>query len=168
MDNSTPGNNVVFDENGIPVNRYGAPVSSDSIKSKLMSAASNMYKPVKDENGYYKPGEYELIGKTVAEVAADRAWQRAAEGDLQAYNQVLDRTIGKPKQTIEQTGKVELSLQSWIDEKLASNPNLLQVHMSEPAFYEDVKDLPQVEIPIDAEVVQFSIPKIDREGLAGF
>lgn len=43
--------------------------------------------------------EPEYVGKTYLEVAAFKQVQRAADGSMEAFNFILDRTIGKPVST---------------------------------------------------------------------
>lgn len=47
------------------------------------------------------PPEYE--GMTLGEVAILKTARRAAAGDHTAYKEMMDRTLGKPKQAIEST-----------------------------------------------------------------
>lgn len=157
MDNSIPaGNNIVFDEKGIPANHYGKPVSDDSIKTRLRESLVKEYEPVRDLDGNLEKGEAKHVGKTRIEVITDKLSQRAAEGDLQATKEILDRTVGKPKQTIETTGTVQLSFQDWIDQRIQQNPNFLLAPQTNTGT--QVIDV----VPKESQ------PQIDYEGLKGF
>lgn len=161
------GHNIIWD-NGIPSTHYVQPVTDDTIKESLRKALSKEYTPTPDALGEVPASELKYAGWSRLDVMNDRVVEQATLGDLEAYKQVMDRTVGKPKQTIEQTGTVQLTFQQWIDQRLEQNPNFLlpstEVRISDERRYgADV---------VDAEVAAEQEPSvydaINYESLTGF
>lgn len=98
-------------ENNMPIADYVEPVTTDDMTSMGRAALAVPYKqqrcPVTDE---ILEEEKQFAGMTCLEVAFYRAAQRFANGDLDAGKFIFDRTIGKPKQHVEQltvTGTIQ-------------------------------------------------------------
>lgn len=125
---------IDFDENGLPVPRYTKPMPVKQVQDIFSSGLALTYEPATDENGDLLPGEEELKGLTIAEVIVYRQLKNAAspkiapEDSLKAANFIIDRVLGKPKQTNEVT-QVNLSyaelLQKWIEEEEHEKENIL-------------------------------------------
>lgn len=108
---------VVWDGN-MPVPVYRPPMNNQAIHALNRAGMSFMYEPkmIRDVDGtlIVDPKEEKFVGKTTAEVATIRRNQLAAEGDIDSHKFVLDYTIGKPKQHIEQV-TVNMTLADALD-----------------------------------------------------
>lgn len=89
--------------NGVPVHKYVEPYTQAQVVEKISDAWANEYQPKRNREGNLEAGEEQYVGKTCLEVYSDRIAQLAAGGDLQAAKELSDRTLGKPKQTIDTT-----------------------------------------------------------------
>lgn len=56
----------------------------------------------------------DMVGLTMAEAAIYRQWLKAADGDTKAYEKLMDRMLGKPKQAVE-TVSMKLSYSEFLD-----------------------------------------------------
>lgn len=88
--------------NGIPEPAYGN-INPSSIKQLATATLSLPYEgDYNEELGVYiKDPRFE--GMTNAEVMWVRVAEKAAAGDLDAAKMILDRVLGKPKQSVETT-----------------------------------------------------------------
>lgn len=99
---------IQWDENGNPV-----PISQPVLAKKQIQdlGAAVMSMPYQDPLGL----EPEFDGMTNAEVIYIRLARDAADGDHEARKELLDRVLGKPKQTSE-VKKLDLTYQDFVDE----------------------------------------------------
>lgn len=155
-----------FDENGMPVPRYAKPMPVKQVQEIFSTSLVLPYEPQKDDNGEYLPGEEKLEGMTIAEVMVYRQIKNATspnampEDSLKAANFIMDRVLGKPKQTNEVT-QVNLSyaelLQQWITEEEQDKENLLALEARQKeqwAVIEFDKNGRPIETkPLDVEAV---------------
>jgi hypothetical protein len=73
------------------------------------------YNPIRSEDtGEILPSELRFVGKMNAEVAAIKRAEAAAQGDDDIYERVLDRVLGKPKQSVE-TKSMTMTYQDYLD-----------------------------------------------------
>lgn len=124
-----------FDENGMPVPRYTKPMPVKQMQDIFATGLALPYEPVAID-GVVPPEEEKLRGLTVGEVLVYRQLMNATahpkyispEESVKAANFIVDRVMGKPKQTNEVT-QVNLSyaelLQQWIKEEEDESNNRL-------------------------------------------
>lgn len=118
------GKLISFDENG-EAYFSGVNVAETRAFSKrqlnAMYAASLAlpYEKKKDSDGFIEPGEETFEGMTMGEAMYYRLARAASWGDMDAIKLMGDRTLGKPKQELEVSGKIELTCTEYL-EQLAS------------------------------------------------
>lgn len=88
--------------NGMPEPAYEN-ISPQSVKQLATSALSLPYEGEYDESLGIKVVEERFEGMSNAEVMWVRIAEKAAAGDLSAAGIILDRVLGKPKQSVEST-----------------------------------------------------------------
>jgi len=88
--------------NGMPEPAYEN-ISPQSVKQLATSALSLPYEGEYDEDLGIKVVEERFAGMSNAEVMWVRIAEKAAAGDLSAAGLILDRVLGKPKQSVEST-----------------------------------------------------------------
>lgn len=105
-----PGNAIIRIENNLPVPVYSNKLTPASVTELFFAALSDEYRIQCDGDGTPFPHEKEFEGWTNVEVMTIRRVRAAAAGDIDSQKLVLDRTLGKPVQPIEQkTENVTLS-----------------------------------------------------------
>ena len=77
-------------------------------------AASLPFKPRYDLDGNIFPEDEELVGLTCAEAANIQQARKASYGDLDSQNYIMDRSVGKPKQTVE-SKSMTMTYQDYLD-----------------------------------------------------
>lgn len=115
---------------GMPVPTFYPLMNNSTISAVNRAVLSTEYIPKTDKEGNLLPGEEQYKGCTKLEVAAMRRADKAANGDDDAYERTLDRTIGKPKQ-INENINVNVSLQQGLDQ-IADNLGITDVDVIEP------------------------------------
>lgn len=78
-------------------------ISPQSVKQLATSALSLPYEGEYDESLGIKVVEERFTGMSNAEVMWVKIAEKAAAGDLSAAGLILDRVLGKPKQSVEST-----------------------------------------------------------------
>lgn len=121
---------------GIPYPAYGNPMTKQQIAAGAPMALGQMYVPLRDADGEYLPGEQDYEGMSNADVMWTRIGRKAALGDMEAANMLLDRSVGKPKQHVE-TLSVTATLQDFLDQIAGEDAPAQQVHIVD-ADLEDV------------------------------
>lgn len=99
----------------MPVPTYRQPPTHDELRAEILNAFCLPYKGAKDPSGELLPEESDYVGKSKLEVMMHRVSDRAALGDMEAVNFMFDRTIGKPKQHVENIS-VTMSYQDFLKE----------------------------------------------------
>lgn len=89
--------------NGVPEPTYGKIVETQSVKKLARVAASLPYEGEWDEDLEMYILDPRFRGMTNIEVMWIRLAEKAANGDMSAANMILDRILGKPKQSVEST-----------------------------------------------------------------
>lgn len=89
-------------EGNIPVPCYAEPVTTEEMTNIGKLALAQPYVPQPDILGNISEFEESFRGMSCLEVAYIRLAQRFAGGDIEAGKMIYDRTIGKPKQHVEQ------------------------------------------------------------------
>lgn len=112
---------------GMPVPTFYPLMNNSTISAVNRAVLSTEYVPKTDREGNLLPGEEQFKGCTKLEVAAMRRADKAANGDDDAYERTLDRTIGKPKQ-INENINVNVSLQQGLDQ-IADNLGITDVEV---------------------------------------
>jgi hypothetical protein len=94
----------------------GREVLSKQVITDLHPAVLTLdYVPRRSEDtGEILPGEEEFIGKMNIEVAMIRAARDCAYGDYDKLEKMLDRILGKPKQSVE-TKSMTMTYQDYLD-----------------------------------------------------
>lgn len=99
--------------NGVPVPVNRPIIDKPAIQKSMMSSLSLPY------NGYWCPNrgewliEERFVGMTNIEVIAVRLAEEAAAGNLSAIKEIFDRTLGKPKQSVENTN-LDLTYEDYL------------------------------------------------------
>lgn len=88
-----------------PITGAVVSITNDITKCALSNALAKEYEGDKEQHA----------GKTKFEAMTDSVADKAADGDLDAVNIVFDRTVGKPKQTVESVN-VNTTLAEYLDE----------------------------------------------------
>ncbi len=99
--------------NGVPEPYYGD-INPSSVKKLAVVAASLPYEGTWDPDLEMNIIEPRFEGLTNAEVMWIRLAESAANGDLTATNMMLDRILGKPKQSVESTS-MTMSYQEFLN-----------------------------------------------------
>ena len=94
---------------GEPITKYIKPVTKLSVSETLAAAANLPYIAINDTQD-----EKRFEGRTNIEVSSIRLAEKAASGNLEAVNQMLDRILGKPKQET-QNLNVNVTYQDYLD-----------------------------------------------------
>lgn len=90
---------------GRPMPRYAQPLNKQQMSELVTAALSTEYEgDIDPETGEPCNFDSRYRGMTKAEVMALRLADRAAAGDNKATTEVLDRVLGKPKQSVETVG----------------------------------------------------------------
>lgn len=89
-------------EGNLPVPCYAEPVTTEQMTNVGKAALALPYEPQPDILGNISPYEEQFRGMSCLEVAFAKLAQRFAGGDIEAGKMLYDRTIGKPKQHVEQ------------------------------------------------------------------
>lgn len=100
--------------NGVPEPYYVTPVNAAAIKTLATVAAALPYEGKWDEDLGMFIVDPRFKGMTNAEVMWIRTAEKAADGDLIAANMLLDRILGKPKQSVESTS-MSMSYQEFLN-----------------------------------------------------
>lgn len=111
-------------------------MTKQQIAAGAPMALGQMYVPLRDADGEYLPGEQDYEGMSNADVMWTRIGRKAALGDMEAANMLLDRSVGKPKQHVE-TLSVTATLQDFLDQIAGEDAPAQQVHIVD-ADLEDV------------------------------
>lgn len=105
----------------IPV--YTQPVSREMAETVIPASGAVPYEVPRDGSGKEIEKETKYRGQSKLEVAASKAWDKAASGDFHVFNSLMDRLIGKPAQRNENVN-VEVNLVEFIrDLKMPTRPN---------------------------------------------
>lgn len=148
---------------GFPFPVYIEPYSKDSYQNLFAAAAATRYLPRRrrdydeeprcgkencqgcpQEAGDILPAEQEFVSMTCAEVAAIRAARRASDGDLEAFEKMSDRIIGKPKQ--EQTNtNINVDIHAVLGGLLAKEKEATQPQLGYTVDVEEVKEIDYLE-----------------------
>ena len=109
-------------------NPNGRPITSiSSILKKLGEAKEIAFEvTVTDKNGNVKTEKGNIKSKkTINELVSVQLLKKAVSGDLKAIDMVLDRTEGKPKQSVDLTslGEKMASMPSCVIENPHHEPN---------------------------------------------
>jgi hypothetical protein len=99
--------------NGVP-EPYYEEITPASIKSLAVVASSLPYEGDWDEDLQINIVEPRFEGMTNIEVMYIRIAEKAAHGNLEAANIMLDRILGKPKQSVESTS-MTMSYQEYLN-----------------------------------------------------
>lgn len=99
--------------NGVPEPCYGY-INPSSIKKLAVAAASIPYSGEWDADLEMNIIEPRFEGLTNVEVMWIKVAEKAARGDLDATNMMLDRILGKPKQSVESTS-MTMSYQEFLN-----------------------------------------------------
>jgi hypothetical protein len=91
-------------------------VTPQHVQELVSQTALTAYEPLKNEEGTLLPGEENYVGLTRLHVALDRNAIRAGNGDTDALDRILDRTIGKPTQSV-QSISMTMNYQDWINQE---------------------------------------------------
>lgn len=115
------GKLVSFDENGEAMIDGAYAIYQQSYTKKQLAnlsiaVLSCMYVPKTDKNGLIEEGELAMDGMTLGEAIFYRQAVMASHGDMEAAKQILDRAMGKPKQEIDISGKIEISATDYLEE----------------------------------------------------
>jgi len=100
--------------NGVPEPYYVTPVNAAAVKTLSTVAAALPYEGEWDEELGMKVIEPRFRGMTNAEVMWIRIAEKAANGNLEAAKMILDRILGKPKQSVESTS-MSMSYQEFLN-----------------------------------------------------
>lgn len=101
-------------ENGRPVPVYAPPLRKEQVSELLTAALSLEYTgDVNPDTGKVTNIDERFIGMTNVEVLAVRLAERAASGSDKAVTELLDRILGKPKQSHETVG-VRMTYQDYL------------------------------------------------------
>ena len=127
--------------NGMPVAHKAKPFTTPAIAQMIPAAAQVEYVPKRDSDHNLLPGEERFVGKSKLEVATERYLDEAAYGDPKRLEHIWDRTLGKPKQSVESLS-VSMNYQDFL--KSCSPPTeeeLRDIGESIDVEYEDYSDL---------------------------
>jgi hypothetical protein len=111
----TTGGKLIRWVNGQPVPTYAPPLNKDQMSNLITAALSTEYKgdldPVTGEPYNFN---IRFTGMTCAEVMAIRLAEKAAAGDSKSITEILDRILGKPKQSVESVG-VKMNYRDYLN-----------------------------------------------------
>lgn len=107
-----PSTKLIKWENGIPVPVEKPLLNSQQIKDVAAAVLSLPYEGEGDPLG----ADPELFGMSKLEVSLIKMARAAADGDKWAINFLLDRAVGKPKQTSE-TVKMDMTYEDYLKMK---------------------------------------------------
>lgn len=99
---------------GMPKPRRKRAMGKEQIQNLHNAAAALPYRGVWNPLTQRFEMEVDYAGLTQAEVAILKQWEKAASGDTKAYEKLMDRMLGKPKQAVE-TVSMKLSYQEVLD-----------------------------------------------------
>jgi hypothetical protein len=97
------GGEVFLWKDDLPQTRSGQTMQRNHLQNLYHAALALPYKGEWNPDSQSWQVEPELRGLTNGEVMVLRQVRKAADGDSKAAENVLDRTLGKPKQAIEST-----------------------------------------------------------------
>ena len=132
-------------EGNVPYPEYGEPVNVEQLTNVHRAALACPYEPIKAPDGSISPEEEKLAGMSCMEVGAWRNAQAYARGDLEAGKFAYDRTVGKPKQQVENLN-VNASLKDFLAATAAEE------HERYVAARERMRRREQPEDVVDVEV----------------
>lgn len=102
-------------EKGNPVPVYAPPLNKHQMSELVTAALSSEYEgDVDPETGEPINVDPRYVGMTNAEVMAVRLAKKAASGHDKSVTEVLDRILGKPKQSVESVG-VKMNYRDFLD-----------------------------------------------------
>lgn len=108
---------------GRPIPVYSQPLNKQQVSDLVTSALSLQYTGDTDpETGEPINFDMRFAGMTNAEVMAIKLAEKAANGEMKAIEQLLDRILGKPKQSVETVG-VKMNYKDFLD-VIAGDSNL--------------------------------------------
>ncbi len=107
------GGRLIVWENGRPVPIYAPPLKKEQVSELLTASLSLEYTGDRDNSGKVLSFDERFRGMTNMEVMAIRMAERAANGGEKAVTEILDRIMGKPKQSHETVG-VRMTYQDFI------------------------------------------------------
>ncbi len=139
-------------ENGRPVPVYAPSLRKEQVSELLTAALSLEYEgDLNLDTGKITSVDERFIGLTNIEVIAIRLAERAASGSDKAVTELLDRILGKPKQSHETVG-VRMTYQDFLnqlnqeddetDDMRASglSPDVIDVSLLDDDLFEDEDD----------------------------
>lgn len=100
-------------DNGNPVIAYKEMLTKEVVAELPLAALSARYERTDEEKVLGEALDFE--GLTLAEVMNIRLARSAANGELDAIKTILDRTLGKPKQSIQST-KLSMTYTEYLDQ----------------------------------------------------
>ena len=120
---------VLVWKDGLPTPVDDVLISKAGIEQSMRAALSLKYRGYWDVDKQDWVIEAEFLGMTNIEVLAIRMAQGAANGDLDMMKQILDRTLGKPKQSVESVN-MNMSYQDFLEQKAKdlNQPHTLDVN----------------------------------------
>jgi len=108
--------------NGKPIPTYSDPLNKQQMSDLLTAMLSTEYQGELDpQTGEPCNVDTRFMGMTHAEVMAFRLVEKAAQGHDKSITEILDRILGKPKQSVESVG-VRMDYRDYLNE-LSRNEN---------------------------------------------
>lgn len=149
-------------ENNLPVPEYTPPVTKEAVNQMSLTALSlpyeGEYDPVSDS--YVVEPEFE--GRTNLEVAFIRRARKAAGGDSKELDALLDRVLGKPKQSTE-TVQMRMSYTQYLD--FLAEKDAQDTEAGDPWDNENIKQIPSspssIFDPIDEDLEEEDLEEED-------
>lgn len=109
------GGKMIYWVDGKPVPVYAKPLNKQQVADLVTAALSTEYESFRDpESGEEYNVDPRLVGTTKAEAMAINLARKASRGEDKATNQVLDRILGKPKQSVESVG-VKMNYRDFLE-----------------------------------------------------
>lgn len=101
--------------NGRPVPVYAQPLNKNQVSDLITAMMSTQYEgDIDPRTGEPINFDPRFAGMTNAEVMAFRLVQKAANGEDKAITEILDRILGKPKQSVESVG-VKMNYRDFLE-----------------------------------------------------
>ena len=115
-----PRRMIQWDANGMPVPATVPMVSKEGVSELARTVMSLPFEPARGLDGEVSEEErgYVEQGLTNIEVTLLRMAKAAASGDLSTANVLLDRILGKPKQSVE-SKSLTLTYEDWLKAQAA-------------------------------------------------
>lgn len=116
-------------KDGLPFPSEAKLITKPAIEQGIRAAMSTPYRGYWDKDQGCYVMEADFIGMSNYEVMVVRLAGAAANGDLDAIKEVMNRTIGKPKQAIE-TVSMSMTYQDFLEQKAKEmeQPQTLRVN----------------------------------------